>query len=293
MEEKKITVFTPTYNRAYILPQLYKSLCRQSNQNFIWLIVDDGSKDETESLVRQWINDNNISISYFKQKNGGKQRAHNLGVSKCVTELFLCVDSDDYITDDCIQVFLSSWDKVHGKEEIAGMVAMRGESAEKPIGTYFPSGLKYTTLSELYSKWKFAGDTVLVYRTEILKRFPFWVAEGEKFIGEGYVWGQIDQIYKLAVVPRILMICKYLSDGYTKNVRKLTKNNPQSYVVLKRQTIEFSNSLLEKYIQTILCLVGCILCGKKRKISEVPNKIMGFFAYIPAWIVWFIFYKNA
>lgn len=288
-----ISVFTPSYNRAYILPQLYKSLCRQTSKEFCWIIVDDGSTDNTEKLVREWINENKITIFYYKQSNGGKQRAHNLAVSKCRTELFLGVDSDDFITDECIEKLLKKWNQVKEDSAVAGVIALRGDMKGNPLGTLYPQGLEYTTITELYGKWKFKGDITMMFRTDVLKQYPYWVAEGEKFIGEGYVWSQIDRKYKLVILPELLMLGEYLPDGYTKNVRKLTKDNPQSYVVLKRQTIEFSSSLKEKYLQTILCLVGCILCGKKSKISEVPNKVLGILAYIPAWIAWFVFYKNA
>ena len=95
--KKRMTVFTPTYNRAYILPKLYDSLCQQTVKSFEWLIVDDGSVDNTQELVEKWIEEKKIEIRYFKQANGGKQRAHNLGVEKSKEEIFVCVDSDDYV----------------------------------------------------------------------------------------------------------------------------------------------------------------------------------------------------
>jgi len=106
--EKRITVFTPTYNRAYILNRLYESLKKQSSKSFLWLIIDDGSTDNTEELVNAWIRENIIEIRYYKQENGGKQRAHNKAVELCDTELFICVDSDDYLTENAIEgVFLT------------------------------------------------------------------------------------------------------------------------------------------------------------------------------------------
>lgn len=293
MREKKVAVFTPTYNRAYILPQLYESLCNQTNKDFLWLIVDDGSTDNTENVVKHWMQEGKVVIQYYKQQNGGKQRAYNLGVQKCETELFVVVDSDDFITDDCIAELLKKWEEVEDNNKIAGVIALRGYKNGRPLGTYFPNGLKYTTTIELYGKWKFKGDMTMMYRTEILKKYPYWVADGEKFMGEGYVWRQIDQHYQLAILPKLLMKGEYLPDGYTQNVRRLAKDNPRSYMVLKRQTVEFSDSLVDKYLQTILCMVGCIMSKEKRMISQVPNKFLGFIAYIPAWIAWFVFFKNA
>jgi glycosyltransferase involved in cell wall biosynthesis len=112
MKPHKITVFTPTYNRAYILDRVYKSLINQTNKSFVWLIVDDGSTDNTESLVKKWIKEDKIEIKYYKQKNGGKQRAHNKAVKLTDTDLFICLDSDDYFTKDAIEILLNSWNEV-------------------------------------------------------------------------------------------------------------------------------------------------------------------------------------
>lgn len=291
--ERKISVFTPTYNRAYVLPRLYNSLCKQTCEKFEWLVVDDGSTDNTEEVINNWMKEGRIFIRYFKQENGGKQRAFNLGVEKSDLDLFLCVDSDDFLSDDCVEELLKKWEKIKCMQNIAGIIALRGDMDGNPLGTYFPEGLEYTTTIELYGKYKFRGDMTMAYRTDILKEYPYWVAEGEKFIGEGYVWRQIDQKYQLAIIPKLFMYGEYLPDGYTSSVRKVTKNNPKSYVVLKKQTIMYADSYWEKYIHTILCMVGLIMSDEKHILTAVPNKVLGIFAYIPAYIVWLIFYKNA
>ena len=285
------TIFTPTYNRAYTLPRVYKSLCLQTCKDFEWLIVDDGSEDETQTLVEKWIKDNVIKIRYYKQKNGGKQRAHNVGVEKSEGELFACVDSDDFITPEFVEKHMQYKKKLIDSS-LAGIISLKGYEDGKPIGDYFPKDLKHTTLTELYGKRKFRGDATLVYYTKILRQYPFVVEEGEKFIGEGYVYYQIDQKYELLVLPEVLMIVEYLDDGYSKNVRKLTKDNPKSYVRLKKQTIQFSKTWKERYMQTILYMVGCRL-AKQSQIKEAPYKALAVLAYFPAWLTWKIFYKNA
>ena len=138
MKKNIVTIFTPTYNRAYILENLYESLIRQTSQKFEWLIVDDGSTDETANLVATWQKENKISIRYLKQKNGGKQRAHNKGVEECKTELFVCVDSDDYIADGSIESILKTWKNIKGDDKLAGMIALRGVDEKTPIGTAMP-----------------------------------------------------------------------------------------------------------------------------------------------------------
>lgn len=289
-----VSIFTPTYNRAYILPRLYNSLCNQTDVRFEWLIVDDGSTDSTEELVLEWIKEEKIHIKYYKQSNGGKPRAYNTGVEKCNKELFIVVDSDDYITNDCVEMMLKTWDKVKDKDHLAGVLALKGDLEGKPLrGFQFPRNVKYTTVNELYYKYKFRTDMTMMYRTDVLKKFPYWVADGEKFIGEGFVWSQIDQEYQMYLLPKVLTHIEFQSDGYTNNVRRLTKNNPKSYVVLKQQTIKHAKSYKDKYLQTILCIAGCIMSNEKEPLKIVPNKFLGVLAYIPAWIVWIIFYKDA
>ena len=287
-----LTIFTPTYNRAYILEKLYVSLCKQTVSAFEWLIVDDGSTDNTESLVSEWMNENKIVIRYIKQGNGGKQRAHNTGVENARGELFVCVDSDDYVTDNFAEAHLMKLSKIRGDTTIAGIVSLQAHSDGNPIGTYFPEGLKKTTLLDLYGKHKFKGDATLAYYTSVLKQYPFKVADGEKFIGETYVYSQIDQKYELSILPEILLIKEYLPDGYTTNVRKLTKKNPKSYMMLKRQAIVFSTTLKEKYENTILYGVGCHI-AHVNMITDAPDKVAAILMYLPSWLAWVIFYKNA
>lgn len=288
-----ITVFTATYNRAYILPRLYESLCRQTSREFDWIIVDDGSEDNTYKLVEQWINENKITIHYYKQKNGGKQRAHNYGVAMCQLELFMCVDSDDYIADNCIEKHIERWNEVKNNKKVAGVISLKGDLNGRPLGTDFPENLDCVSRKYLYGKLKFKGDATLVYRTDILRQYPYWVAEGEKFIGEGYVFSQIDQKFDMAVLPEVLTFCEYLSDGYTRNVRRVTKENPKSYMCLKKQTINYSENLYEKYVQTILYLVGCIAAKEKHPIKTAHIQWLAVFAYFPAWLAWVFIYKNA
>lgn len=269
---KKITVFTPTFNRAYILNQLYKSLKKQTNRSFVWLIVDDGSEDHTEKLVSSWLAENKIEIRYYKQENGGKQRAHNKGVELCDTELFICVDSDDYLTEDAIEVLIRTWDHIPNKQNISGIAALRGKDRFTPLGTSMPANIKASTLNDLYDKHGFRGDTALLFRTEILRKFPFYVVDGEKFMGEGYVYMQMDQHYSLHLLNQVIYICKYLEDGYTKNVRNLIKNNPKGYMILHRQKALLSKNRRVKCESTMKYMIGCLLSREKQPIKQAPYK---------------------
>jgi len=289
---KKITVFTPTYNRGYILSRCYESLKRQTCDDFEWLIVDDGSDDNTFELVAGWIGECIVEIRYFSQINGGKQRAHNYGVDLCGTELFICVDSDDYLTDNAIEVLLSHWEKIKNQNNICGIASVKGFAQNNPIGGYFfPENIKKSTLLDLYRKYKFKGEAALLYRSDILKQFKFDVASGEKFIGETYIYSQIDQKYELSLLPEILNICEYLPDGYTKNKRKLLKNNPVGYMILNKQAVGYSVTFTEKYINMIKYIVGCKLCGENCFVNPL-SKILTVLAYMPAMFFYRKLYRN-
>jgi len=292
MKSDKITVFTPTYNRGYILERAYKSLLNQTNKSFVWLIIDDGSTDNTEFLVKKWIKEDKIDIKYYKQKNGGKQRAHNKAVKITDTELFICLDSDDYFTKDAIEVLISKWNKIENKDKISGIVALKGSDKNTPIGTWLPSNIKFSHLNKLESEYGFKGDTALLFRTDILMQYPFWVAKDEKFMGEGYIYQQIDQKYKMYVLNKIICICEYLEDGYTKNIRELIKENPKSYMELNKQAAIYSTSLKKRYIKTIKYMLGFILSEKSNPFKKYPYKILGILAYIPALLYYFIKYKD-
>lgn len=240
-----ITIFTPAYNRAYILHELYQSLVRQTSQDFEWLIVDDGSSDNTEELVASWITAKMISIRYFKQANAGKMAAHNRGVELCTTPLFVCVDSDDFLADDAVETILHNKEFIIGNS-IAGMIAYKGSNKETPIGNDFPTNLSTFTLSGLYSIG-FKGDTTLVFKTEVLKKYPFPIIKNEKFITEAYIYDQIDIEYKYYLVPKVLTICEYRSDGLTLNGMKLVFNNPGGWALYCCQKGNFSSKIKKQF----------------------------------------------
>jgi len=263
-----LTIFTPTYNRSYILSKAYQALCRQTNKNFLWLIVDDGSTDGTGQLVHTWIQEGTISIEYYFQPNGGKMRAHNQGVRLCHTELFACIDSDDYLVDDAVESILELWGSLEEKEHIAGIVAYKGRDASHTMfGETFPCTGR-ATIQGLYEKG-FSGETTLVYRTDILLQYPFPVFDGEKFIPEAVAFDRIDQYYPLQVFPKILSVCEYLDDGLSRSVDKLREENPKGWLLYYQQRIGNSHlSVLRyKYIAHAVCFCWYL---KRNPFRQIP-----------------------
>lgn len=286
-----LTIFTPTYNRAYILPRLYKSLLEQTNKNFEWIIVDDGSTDKTHELVEEWIKDNKISISYFFQENQGKPMAHNLGAQKANGEIFTCVDSDDYLTKDSVDIILEKYKKIKEIEKHVGIVGIKVFENQKPVGTYMPQNIEYSTLYDLYNKYKYKGETILIFKTNILKKYEFPKIEGEKFISEIYLYDKIDQEGKLLIMQEAVYVCEYLADGYTNNSRNIIKNNPKGYILCAEQRMKIAHNLRTKYVANSKYVLGHILAKENGYINKSPNKFLTILAIPSAYIFYMLKYK--
>ncbi len=281
IENTPLTIFTPTYNRAYILPQLYQSLTAQTVKCFEWLIVDDGSTDDTESLVSAWITEKQIAIRYIKQENGGKMKAHNRGVEETTTELFLCVDSDDWLTENAVKYILDCWEQssYRNDENCCGMVAYRGKNEKEPIGNSFPEALKLSTLSGLYQQG-FRGDTSLIFKTSIIRQHPFPIIGNEKFITEAYVYDQMDLKYQLELLREIIIVCEYLEDGLTQNLVAISFKNPCGYSAYFIQKGNFATSYLTKF--SFYIRANCFRREMhKVKMPIVPNNRFLFNAAYP------------
>lgn len=249
MSKKKITVFTPTYNREHTLPRLYISLCQQTNKDFYWLIVDDGSTDNTEAIIKEWISEGNIEIIYYKQENMGKSMAHNKGVELADSELFVCVDSDDYLTDDAVEVISKVWTKA--KPNDVGILAFR-RTTDKLITTIKSHQKNIrTTLKNAYDNLGLSGDTMLVFKTNIVKKYRFPYIDGEKFVPESYIYDLIDKDGNLMLIKKALYVCEYLDDGYTNNMARLLKNNPKGYIEYINQRLRFDNGIKAKFLDSI------------------------------------------
>ncbi len=235
-----ITVFTPTYNRAYILPQLYKSLCVQTSVDFEWLIVDDGSTDSTEKLVKHWQTEkNNFPIRYYKMPNGGKHRAINKGVQLAQGDAFFIVDSDDCLPPDSLTKILLVFKQISNDTHFVGVCGFRAES--KTLQPLSNTSLLNRTLDcsmvDIRRKYHIRGDMAEVFKTSILKQYSFPEFEGENFLVEGAVWREISKKYILRYVPQVWYLCDYLPDGLTRNIRKKYRENPRGTILILNSTI--------------------------------------------------------
>ncbi len=238
MKKIRLTYFTPTYNREKLLPKLYESLLAQTNKNFIWLVIDDGSKDNTETLVLGWKKDNKIQIEYVKKENGGKHTAIELSNQICTTEFITCVDSDDFLTPNATEVLYSKFDLCEN-QNITGLLGPKLIlNNPQKVEWNIPANEKVF----FYDIDKFLGcipETTLVFKTEVAKQFHFPVFEGERFVTESVYYKQFFYDYKFITFSEEIYIAEYFPDGYTSQGLKLFKPNPKGYALALKQNLYF------------------------------------------------------
>lgn len=266
----KITVFTPTYNRGYLLDKLYESLLKQTNTDFEWLIIDDGSNDNTSNIINKFIDDDKIRIRYFYQENGGKHRAINKGLDIAEGELFFIVDSDDTLIPTAIELVLEKYKSVENCPEFAGISFNRGYSEKKIVGKTFSLEFKDCTNLER-GRNNILGDKSEIYRTEILRNIKFPEIEGENFMSEIVLWNEVArQGYKLRWYNEIIYVCNYLEDGLTVNRDNIYLRNPIAHKMMVNELLQIDFPIKSK-INTIYNYYK--LWREKKSFVEISKDI--------------------
>lgn len=232
---KTLTVFTPTYDRAHTLVRLYRSLCAQTCQDFDWLVIDDGSTDGTAALIQSLIDEGRIPIRYIYKKNGGLYTGYNTAYANIETELNVCIDSDDAMPDNAVEIILRTW-KEKGDGRFAGLIGLDSYiDSGKPIGGTFPNDLKECYLLDLFTKRIHRGDTKQVMRTDLMKRVaPMVGFPGEKNFNPIYLLLQICDEYPLLVINEPLCLVEYQQDdSMSRNIWRQYMDSPRSFAKLR------------------------------------------------------------
>ncbi|MEH7545763.1 glycosyltransferase family A protein [Neobacillus vireti] len=286
-----LTVFTPTYNRAYTLHLCYESLKRQTCKDFIWLIIDDGSTDNTKLLVEGWIKEKIVPIRYHFQENLGMHGAHNTAYKLIETELNVCIDSDDYMPDDAVEKITSFWIK-YGNEKYAGIVGLDASPEGNIIGTGIPENIKRSTLTDLYAKYKVKGDKKLIYRSDLTRNTPAYpIFPGEKYCPLSYKYILIDQKYPLLVMNEILCYVEYLADGSSLNIINQYKRNPRSFSFFRKVAMKYAPSFKESFRESIHYVSSNILIGNMKFLLESPKLFTTILA-TPFGVLLFLYIRN-
>ena len=282
----KISVLTSTYNRGNLLKKLYNSLIQNSNYNVDvqWLIIDDGSKDDTKNIVKDFKDENKIEIKYFYQENQGKMLAINKLVKEANGDLIIECDSDDYFTEDAFDIIKNEYQKCD-KSDIYALCFLKYDQNGNNMGNLFKN--EKTTMFDLYFKEGENGEKALVFFADVRKKYKHELEHNEKFVTEARMYHKMDVKYKMICINKPIMICEYQKDGYSKNIIKQFKNNPYGYYKYFQEILEkdmkgvkFSKRL---YVIKHYILFGKLINAKKslNKIMSTKNKILYCLLYVP------------
>lgn len=262
MNKPFLTVFTPAYNRAHTLPRTYESMKQQKNTDFIWLIVDDGSSDNTAELVKQWQAENNgFEIRYIYKENGGMHTAHNTAYELIDTELNTCVDSDDALAPDAVQIIYDAWQKVKDRG-YAGLLGLDAEFNGQVIGKGFPDGLTETTLGGYYRSGG-KGDKKLILRTDVVRQYPpYPVFEGERLVPLGSLYSLIDRDYQLSVLDHVVCLVEYQPDGSSRTIFRQYGRSPRGFRHARLISMQEPNSLKRQLMIHVHYVAESLLAGE-------------------------------
>lgn len=279
---KKITIFTPTYNRAYCLHKCYESLKRQTNYDFEWLIIDDGSTDNTKQLIEQWmLEPHDFAIKYVYKQNGGMHTAYNAAYEIIETELSMNVDSDDYLTDTAVEDILDFWN-AHKSENIGGIYALDCYKNGEVVGLSFSDELKqfhgwgykiiYYESNGKTKRYVNKGDKKFIGVTKIIKQYPpIPVFEGEKYHSLYYKQHLIERDYSILILNKPVCIVEYMMDGSSKNMYAQYVNNPKGFCDERCYVMRNAPSLKLKLNAAIHYVAESLLAGNKHFIRTSTN----------------------
>ncbi|WP_287867431.1 glycosyltransferase family A protein [Aeromonas sp.] len=256
-----ITIMTPTYNRAYVLSRLHKSLCQQKRRDFEWLVIDDGSTDGTAELIYDCRDKSDFEITYVYKENGGKHRAINEGVVHATGDWIIIVDSDDLLTGDAVAKL---YDVInHIGSEFVGMCFRRATLSGHIIGISDTAWSKSMVMQPIMAGHILKGDLAYVFRTSVMRKCPFPEFLGEKFVPELYIWNKISDIGKIVFyVDQVIYLCEYLPDGYTSNFKKNLRSNPCGFGLFYRDQVIRDTRLFGKIkacVRSLQCILYCWL----------------------------------
>ncbi|MHC8306518.1 glycosyltransferase family A protein [Pseudomonas sp. PB3P13] len=240
-----ITILTATYNREHTLSRLFDSLCAQSCMDFEWVVVDDGSVDNTLELLKAYSELASFKVNIIHQTNSGKHVALNNGVAQSTTPWIYIVDSDDAIVTTAVQTIYTALSEQDGAA--VGLCYRKAYFDMRLVGRDVKTGDSPLVMSPTEAGHLFKGDLAYVFKTEVFKKHKFPVFANEKFVPELYIWNKIaDEGKVIFYGETILYLCDYLEDGYSKNFSSNLRKNPNGFLIFYWSQINRERILLFK-----------------------------------------------
>lgn len=286
MESIKVSIITATYNRAKFLTRLYESIINNLNNNVWveWLIMDDGSTDETKKIISDFKQYDNLEIGYNYQKNSGKMNAINNLIGKAKGDLIVECDSDDYFAPNAFEIIAEAYLKYKDEKNIYGLCFLKNDSNGNNMGKNFKN-LK-TTMFDLYFKEGENGEKAIVFISDIRKKYKHKLEQKEKFVTEARLYHEMDLQYNMICINKVIMICQYQEEGYTKNIDKQFRENPYGYFEYFKEILN-RNMNGVKFNKRLYAIKHYILFGyltnrhNRKDIRGIKNKILYSVLYVP------------
>lgn len=282
----KISVLTATYNRANLLSRLYESILNNINSNIDveWLIMDDGSIDETKEVVEKFIEENKLEVKYFFQENQGKMQAINNLIENAQGDLIIECDSDDYFTNNAFEIIKNAYEQ-NNMQNFYAMCFLKYDQTGKNMGNNFKKSI--TKMFDLYFKEGENGEKALVFNSQIRKQYKYELENGEKFVTEARMFHKMDENYDIICINETIMICEYQIQGYTKNIIKQFKENPYGYFNYFKEILQkdMNGVSFKKRLYAIKhYILFSVLTNQKNIVKQVKgifNKFLIMLLYIP------------
>lgn len=281
----KLTVFTPAYNRAHTIGRTYESLCRQTCKDFKWLVIDDGSTDNTKELVEIWKNlDNGFEIRYVWKENGGLHTGYNKAIELADTELCVCIDSDDYMPDDAVEKILNCW-KEKGSKDVAGIIGLDYLLDNTPIGGRFPD-VEKCHIYDLDFKYDHNTDVKFVARVDLLRQvYPQPSFNGEKNFNPSYMYKIIDWNYEWIILNENLCFVDYQPDGMANAIYRQYLNSPNSFAAQRINNLKTPAPLSFYAKQYIHLCSSAILSGRLPWLLKAPKPWLAILLLPAGWLL--------
>lgn len=289
LKKPYITILTPTYNRGDLLRVCYESLKKQTNKDFQWVIVDDGSIDETKSVVESFCEESpQMNIKYLYKENGGKHTALNYSHSYIEGNYVLMLDSDDTLTENAVETVYDGWKMYEDNEEVGIVTFLKGDSVDSPNAYVKDENVPVEILGYPRICVK-SCDCCEVIRTELMKKYPFPVFPNEKFVSEGALWNRVAMTHKCVYINKVIYLCEYLEGGLTKSGRAMRIRNPYGGMYTSNLRMHKKNFLKERVKSGMLYACYGYFAGMSTKCiisKDKNNRLLKIICLLPGYMLY-------
>ena len=285
---KTLAIITPTYNRAELLQLAFNSLKQQSSKDFVWYVIDDGSKDNTEEVVEQLTKQADFEIVFKRKENGGKHSALNVAFDLIKEELVLVLDSDDELIENAVETVICDYQEIKNNNLICGIGYLKCHKDRKIVGKPYTEDCIEDTFTNQRINKNTYGDKCEVFKSEILTKYKFPEFKGENFVSEATVWCKISLDYKMKFFNKAIYLCEYQEGGLSDGVHKRLFKNPNGAVACYLNMSSKQVALKPRFKYTIAYIVYSFVAGIKPKVQfkKVSSKLLYMLSFIPAWFIY-------